>query len=391
MSTYQEQVRSAILDDEAFVRAVFSGGKGIPWKRVLIRPVLLKGERYLQVSHFDEKKDITKNYSGPAAAAKVDELLILPFRNIHVQSREGALQVQITKKGKAIVGRHKKAVAPPALVHDRPKEQPLPAGRPDPFLKAIGIMTADGAVRAPMRRKFRQINEFLRLILESGGLEQLKEEPLRLVDCGCGSAHLTFAVYHYLNHVVGRPAQMVGVDVDRELLARRAALAERLGWEGLSFQATRILDYRPAEPPSLVLALHACDTATDEALAQAVCWGSRLIFAAPCCHHHLQAQMAGEGMPAAFRPVLRHGILKERLGDLLTDGLRATLLQTAGYRADVVEFVGTEHTARNLMIRAVRTEGVPTDAAWEEYRALTAFWGVRSYLEELLQRDGLPE
>jgi hypothetical protein len=139
------------------------------------------------------------------------------------------------------------------------------------------------------------------------------------------------------------------------------------------------------------LALHACDTATDEALAQAVRWGSQLIYAAPCCHHHLQAQMTGERMPAAFRPVLRHGILKERLGDLLTDGLRAALLATAGYRADVVEFVGTEHTARNLMIRAVKAEGVPTEAAWEEYRALKEFWGLQPYLEELLGRDGLPE
>jgi SAM-dependent methyltransferase len=391
VSAYREQVRSAILDEEGFVRAVFSGGKEVPWKRVLIRPVRLKGQRYLQVSHFDEKKDITKNYAGPAAADKVDELLGLSFRNIHVQSREGGLQVQITKKGKAIVGRHKAAATAAPLAHDRPKEQPLPAGRPDPFLQAIGIMTAQGEVRAHMRRKFRQINEFLRLILESGGLERMEAEPLRLVDCGCGSAHLTFAVYHYLNHVLGRPAQMVGVDVNRELLARQAALAERLGWDGLSFQVARILDYRPAEAPSMVLALHACDTATDEALAQAVRWGSQLIYAAPCCHHHLQAQMTGERMPAAFRPVLRHGILKERLGDLLTDGLRAALLATAGYRADVVEFVGTEHTARNLMIRAVKAEGVPTEEAWEEYRALKEFWGLQPYLEELLGRDGLPE
>jgi SAM-dependent methyltransferase len=390
VSAYRERVRSAILDQEGFVQAVFSGGKGVPWKRVLVRPVLLQGRRHLQVSHFDEKKDITKNYAGPAAAAKVDELLALPFRNIHVQSQDAGLQVQITKKGKAIIGRHKGGAAT-WLTHDRPKEQPLPAGRPDPFLQAIGIMTAEGKVRAQMRRKFGQINEFLRLILESGGLDQVKDEPLRMVDCGCGSAHLTFAAYHYLNHVLGRPARMVGVDVNQELLARQAALAERLGWDGLSFEGSRILDYQPAERPSMVLALHACDTATDEALAQAVRWGSPLIYAAPCCHHHLQAQMAGEGLPAAFRPVLRHGILKERLGDLLTDGLRAALLQAAGYRADVVEFVGTEHTARNLIIRAVKAEGVQTRAAWEEYRALTEYWGVRSYLEELLPRDVLPE
>jgi SAM-dependent methyltransferase len=390
VSAYRGQVRGAILDEEGFVRAVFSGGEGVPWKRVLIRPVLLKGQPCLQVSHFDERKDITKNYSGAAAAAKVDELLALPFRNIHVQSREGGLQVQITKKGKVIVGRHRGAVVAAPLDHDRPKEQPLPLGRPDPFLQAIGIMTAEGKVRARMRRKLRQINEFLRLIVESGGLEQVTDEPLRLVDCGCGSAHLTFAVYHYLDHVLGRPVQMVGVDVNRELLARQSALADQLGWEGLTFEAVRILDYQPVARPSMVLALHACDTATDEALAQAVRWGSRLIYAVPCCHHHLQAQMGGEGMPASFRSLLRHGILKERLGDLLTDGLRAALLGAAGYRADVVEFIGTEHTARNLIIRAIRAEGALREAAWDEYRALTEFWGVRPYLEGLLPKEALP-
>jgi SAM-dependent methyltransferase len=245
-------------------------------------------------------------------------------------------------------------------------------------------MTASGEVRASRRDKFVQINEFLRLIVETRELEALDADPLTLVDCGCGSADLTFAVYHYLNHVLARPARLTGVDVKRALLRERAALAERLGWEGLSFVASRIIDFEPGVEPDIVLALHACDTATDEALAQAVAWGSRMIFSVPCCHHDLQAQMKGPAMPDVFQPVLRQGILKERLGDILTDTFRAQLLRMMGYRTDVVEFVSSEHTDKNLMIRAVKFAD-PGDAQMvREYERLKAYWSVQPFMERLL-------
>ena len=180
---------------------------------------------------------------------------------------------------------------------------------------------------------------------------------------------------------------MTGVDAKEFLMARHQATAAELGWEGLTFAAGQILDYAPAEAPDVVLALHACDTATDDALARAVRWGSRLIFSAPCCHHHLQAQLAAAETPSPFRPVLRHGILRERLGDALTDALRAHILRLLGYRAEVLEFVAVEHTPKNLMIRAVHTGAPPTPALVAEYRALKTYWGVTPYLEELLSAE----
>jgi SAM-dependent methyltransferase len=320
---------------------------------------------------------------------KVDELLALPFKSISLQTIEHDIQVQITNKGKVIIHRHR---APegremPSLRHDRQKALILPPDRPDPFLQKIGIMTQKGRVRADMQKKLRQINEFLERLAETGELERLDRFPLTIVDCGCGSAHLTFAVYHYLNHLLNMPAHLVGIDVNDELLRTRAEQADALGWENLTFQATSIIDFYPPTPPDIVLALHACDTATDEALAQGIRWQSRLILSAPCCHHHLQQQLTQRPPPPQLTPVLRHGVFKERVGDILTDTFRALLLRILGFRTDIVEFVSTEHTGKNLMIRAVKSGEPGNRQAIQEYKELKAFWQVTPYLETLLEAE----
>ena len=392
---YRALVTRAILDPDHFIKATFSGrrrGYELAWRRVTVRPVMIRGARYLQCSHLDETQDITKNYAGSEAEEKVASLLDLPFSQIHVQTTEVDLQVQISRKGRARIHRHRveEPRLLPEMTHDRQKARLLDEDAPDPFLQELGIMTEAGEVRASRRDKFVQINEFLRLIVETHALEEMEDRPLTLVDCGCGSAELTFAVYHYLNHVLERPARLIGVDMKRALLREREALAGRLGWEGLSFVASRIIDFEPDVAPDIVLALHACDTATDEALAQAVAWESRMIFSVPCCHHDLQAQMRGPAMPDVFQPVLRQGILKERLGDILTDAFRAQLLRMMGYRTDVVEFVSSEHTDKNLMIRAVKFAEPGDTEMIREYQALKAYWGLQPYMERLLA-DACPD
>lgn len=401
---YKQLVRDSILNEDAFVRAVLSGqrrGQTVPWKRVVIRPVLIKGERYVQFSHLDERRDVTKNYAGSDVALKLDELLDLPFKNLYVQTAEHEIQVQFTKKGKALVHRRQvSAKSTPSLEHDRKKDLLLPVGAPDPFLQAIGIMTRDGKVRARMRNKFKQINEFLKLVLETGVAELPRSLtdaeaadassvparcPLRIVDCGCGNAYLSFAVYHYLNHVLHVPAHLVGIDVNRTLIERRSEQVQALGWEDLTFQTVRIGEYDPGLAPDVVLALHACDTATDEALAQAVKWRAKMIFAVPCCHHDLQRQLGGQ--PPLLRPVYRHGILKERLGDVLTDALRALILRIVGYRAEVIQFISSEHTDKNLMIRAVQSREPGASNEMSEYKELKAFFQVTPFLERLLARE----
>lgn len=391
MEAYRQLVQSQILDQATFVRAVFGAprrGHDVPWKKVVVRPVVIKGEAQLQISYFDERKDITKNYVGAEAVSRIGELLDLPFSSIYVQRTDGAVQVRVSKKGKVLVRQHAAPTSAPSFEHDRRKELLLPSDRPDPFLQGIGLMTQEGKIRADRWKKFRQINAFLRLVVERRELERIEHSPIRIVDCGCGNAYLTFAVYHYLNHILGLPAQMVGVDANQELLRQQVVRRDRLGWPDLSFETSTILAFQPAKPPDMVLALHACDTATDEALAQAVRWHSRMIFSVPCCHHHLQQQLSRRSVPAQVRPMLEHGILRERLGDILTDTARALILRMLGYRSDVVQFISREHTDKNLMIRAIwDDDAVKSAQARREYEALKEFWQVEPYLETLLGKE----
>lgn len=393
--SYAQTLRDAVLNEESFVEAVFQGarpGEAIPWARVAIRPVMLKDGRHLQFSYFDGTRDTTKNYSDSEAVGRVDELLALPFRSMQATTTDGTTRVQFSKKGRPIIHRERRTGQPIPLdmTHDRAKSGILSDDQAIPFLQAIGVMTADGNVRADQRRKFRQINEFLRLIDETGEIDRLESRPVRVIDLGCGSAALTFATYHYLNDIKGIQATLNGVDTKAHLMERHGETAASLDWEGMHFETARIIDYETDGAPDIVLALHACDTATDEALAKAVQWRSKLIFSAPCCHHHLQAQLAAAETPEPFRPVLRHGILRERLGDILTDSFRAHILRLMGYRTEVLEFVPVEHTPKNLMIRAVHTDSAAPPALVDEYLALKAYWGVSPYLETLLGEELTP-
>lgn len=389
--TYTTQIRNTILDTANLIRATFSWparADNLPWQKVVVRPVLIRGDRQIQFSYFDAKKNITHNYSGEAFTHKLDELLAWPFRHIHVATQTQNLQIKISKKGKATLHTTKANQNPaPVLEHDRPKRSLLPDDQAHEFLKAIGIMTQAGKIKADMYGKYRQINEFLKIIEHTGELRQFTGAPLWVVDFGCGNAYLTFATYHYLKNTLGLPVHMTGIDVKADLLERHVATAKTLGWEHLAFQAATIANYHTSESPELVIALHACDTATDDALARGIQWQSRFILAAPCCHHHLQAQLDATVCPTPMQPVLRHGILKERLGDILTDTFRALILRIMGYQTEVIQFVDTEHTPKNLMIKAVRATAPGQARFIQEYKDLKSTWGVTPYLEEALGEE----
>lgn len=399
---YRERVKAAILD-ERFVRASFSGMRSghaaqeMPWNRVTLRPVEIGGKRQLQVIAYDERRCITKNYNTAEASAALDELMALPFKNLSVETSTMSLQVQFTKRDKLLVHEHaakpEASTATPDLAHDRKKRRPLPDDTHDPFLQAVGIMTQVGTIRADRQRKYRQINEFLTALEQA--LHQVDlttatpETPFTVVDCGCGSAHLTFAAYHYLRDLREIPTRVVGIDVNQALIGADEATARELGWDQVRFEATPIAEYSPPEisGPKMVLALHACDTATDDALALAIRWQSDLILCVPCCQHHLQRQLSRQGTTASLGPLLRHGLLRERLGDVATDAFRALILRLMGYRTDVMEFISTEHTAKNVMIRAVRSAAPGDPDLAHEYRELKDLLRVTPYLEDLLGNE----
>ena len=395
-----QDARCTVLDDTAFARLTLSdpapgeaapadgAPEGGPWVKVSARPVEIRGEKMWQFAFSDGRKEIAKNLGKGGAGPLLDELLPR-FRRVHVQAGSGDLHARVTKKGKVLATRGRPSARPlPQATHNRVKRQPMPSDRPDDLLMATGVMDRNGRVKPAMQGKFRQINEFLRQVeqaLPPG------DGPVRIVDCGCGRAWLTFAAWRHLTASLGRPAQLAGVDANAELVAQCIRLRDQLGWEGaaggasgLEFSACPIRDYAPPSPPDYVLSLHACDTATDEALAGAVRWGARAILAAPCCQHELRPLLR---MDPPLRPLMRHGILKDRLADLLTDAFRALALRIMGYRARVVEFVDPEHTAKNLLIRAEKTTRPGDARAVEEWKALEGFCGASPSIRGLLGEE----
>jgi SAM-dependent methyltransferase len=392
-------VRSAVLDESALVRAVASGrrrGERPPWRRVELRPVQLKAGLRLQITAYDGQQAHTRNLQpgGPAQEA-VDELLAMPFGSWHVDTAASTLQMRVTKKGDALLhtrSRPQGEVAAAPQAHDRTKERLLEPG--DPVLHAVGITDHRGRVKPSRQAKYRQVEEFLRILattvdsaLESGRMRRPSTDaPLRMVDLGCGNAYLTFAAFAYLTQRRSLPLRMVGVDVRPQSRRHNAELAAELGFEpDLTFVEGTIADAAVDDRPDVVLALHACDTATDEALARAVRWQAPVVLAAPCCHHDLQRQLRGATAPGPYRLVLQHGILRERMADVLTDTFRAAVLRRHGYRVDVMEFVESAHTPRNVMLRAVRTDAPAGQRAERDYDDLVAAWGVCPALARMLE------
>jgi SAM-dependent methyltransferase len=387
------RVRDLVLDDQGLVRALGAGRrKGMQprWRRVEMRYVDLKAGRHLQVTRYDETQAHISNHRD--AAEVLDELTGEPFGNWHVDTTTQTLQLRVTKSGEAVVSvQPREGGAEPRRSHDRAKPRLL--AEDDPVLVALGISDRQGRVKPSRQAKYRQVEEFLRELqaalddaVASGAVRPTADEPLRVVDLGCGNAYLTFAAHAWLSRVRGVPVRVVGVDVKDQARRHNTEVARRLGVDAeVSFVAAGIGDVQLDRSPQVVLALHACDTATDDALARAVEWDAPLVLAAPCCHKDVSRQLREHPAPEPYALLTRDGILRERFADTLTDALRAALLRTRGYRVEVVEFVGSQHTPRNTLIRAVGTDA-PSTRAEEEYAELTRTWQVTPKLADLLAR-----
>jgi len=384
------RVRAQLLDADGLIRALASGrrkGQPSPSGRVELRYVDLKAGRHLQVTSYTETQAFVANHAGDAIAPAVDALLAEPFGNWHVETADETVQLRVTKSGDAAVSVQPGPGAVPDRSHDRAKARLLPED--DPVLRVLGISDAHGRVKPSRRAKYRQVEEFLRELaatvddaIEAGRITPTEAKPLQVVDLGCGNAYLTFAAHAWLSRVRGLPVRVVGVDVKEQSRDHNTQVATELGVSAdVTFEVSGIDDVRLDAAPDVVLALHACDTATDDALARGVGWDATLILAAPCCHHDISRQLRDQPPAAPYSLLTRDGILRERLADTLTDALRAALLRTRGYRVEVVEFVGSEHTPRNTLLRATRTG---TAAASTEYDELAAAWGVHPKLAELL-------
>lgn len=384
-----EEVVQTLKDSESFVRLVLSGRRRnmqTPSDRIDVKPVLIKGEIKYQVSQSDGRAMTTKNYLPTEFLAL--GLLEAGYANIHIEAKQQSLSIRITKKGEALI--HRAAGEFHAdLSHDRNKSRLLEPS--DPFLIEVGISDISGKVKASKSDKYLQVEEFLRLLIpslnsaiEAGHMAKPSEgEPLTIVDLGCGHAYLTFAAHQYLRNQ-GIPVKVIGIDIRESARVRNNEIAKKLGIsDSITFRAEEISETTIASA-DIAIALHACDTATDDALAWAVNSNAKLILVAPCCHHDIQAQMVET--PEPWSMLTRHGIMKERLGDLITDAIRMQLLKLSGYRVEAIEFIGGEHTPRNLMIRAIKTGAIADSAEEQRYEAMLSLWKVKPALAALLNR-----
>lgn len=348
--------------------------------KVRVRLVEIRGEpRYQFESHLAHKT-LHANLTAEEAQSHLLHLLEAEFRQAILQTVNEEHQVQINRRGEARITSRKVNNTTLPLSHNRVKPHLLPEGQPCDFLIRLGVMTAEGKVIAAKYDKFRQINRFLEMIADVR--EHLpSDRPLRIVDFGCGKSYLTFALYYYLTTILRREAQIIGIDRKMDVIAHCNAIARDLNYTGLAFQVGDIAAFEVSETVDLMVSLHACDTATDDALAKAISWQTQIILAVPCCQHELFGQIRSEPM----RPLLKHGILKERFAALLTDAIRAELLEKAGYSVQVLEFIDMEHTPKNLLLRAVRPpHASQTRFDAEMYAAFRDFWQARPTLERLL-------
>ncbi|HWL52036.1 MAG TPA: SAM-dependent methyltransferase [Chthoniobacteraceae bacterium] len=358
-------------------------------RKVLARPVLIRGETLCSLVHRHATRDETRNLPFPEAVATIAQLLGETFLSAHLFTQEAEITLTLGKKERlrTVAAKH----AAPVLEHDRAKARPLDASAP--FLKALGVTDAQGKVRERMRDKFRQIQRFVDLLgsaYRESVLARDGDRPLHLCDMGSGKGYLTFAAYDYFERIAHRVAHVTGVEQRAELANFCQETARQLGARRLTFLPGAIESF-PAERIDLLIALHACDTTTDEAIAAGVKGGAAIVLAAPCCHKEARPQVdAAADRDGPLSDLLRYGLFAERHAEMATDALRALLLEAFGYKVRVAEFVAAEHTAKNVLLIATRRKDAAPDAMADpailaRVERLKAFYGIRRLrLESLL-------
>lgn len=345
-----------------FVRAVISNPRvkeGI--LKVKVRPIEKQGELYFQFEAFTKTQVFHENLKADEAVKRILSYME-EFKQMQMTAGMKDYTVLVSKKGKISVQakKRKDEAVKPDLSHNKNKRYILEEGKAVPFLQDLGVMTAEGKIVRTKFDKFRQINRFLEFIEDI--LPQLdKEREMTILDFGCGKSYLTFAVYYYLHELKGYDIRIIGLDLKEDVIAHCAKLAKKYGYEKLSFLKGDIADYEGVDAVDMVVTLHACDTATDYALAKAVGWNAKVILSVPCRQHELNAQIYNEDLA----PVMDYGLLKERMAALVTDGLRAKYLEREGYETQILEFIDMAHTPKNILIRAVKKHKKNEKAAGE--------------------------
>lgn len=349
-----EQLLQIIMSDARDKDGIF---------KVKVRPVLTGDGLRFQFTSYIGTKVYHKNLTKQAAKEKIANLLQKDLKQMQLSSETANASALVSKKGhvtlkvKRLSGQEEKAGEETGtetkLLHNRQKKYLLPEGEVVPFLVDLGVQTKEGRIAAAKYDKYRQINRFLEFIEDIAG-SLPKDRTISILDFGCGKSYLTFAMYYYLKIKKQYDIDVIGLDLKEDVIKECSALAGKYGYEHLHFLQGDIKDYQEKEQVDMVVTLHACDTATDYALFKAVKWNAKVILSVPCCQHEMNQQIQND----LLSPVLKYGLLKERMSALITDGIRANLLEELGYRTQVLEFIDLEHTPKNILIRAVKSDKI---------------------------------
>jgi len=377
------------LNDGSFVKLVLAKPQRASddLLRLTARPVLLRGEAMLSLVYTHKTRDITKNHGLHEGMTLLRELLGSTFRNAHLHTQSDELQLSISKKGQCTLHVAAASLAADApTAHDREKQRWLDLSRP--FLTELGVTTAQHQLIPAMSRKWKQINKFIEVFAHALASSPLAEaKQLNVIDFGSGKGYLTFAIHDWLRHSKGVNAQVTGVELRPDMVALCNQAITKLGIEGLRIEEGDVRSYQPAAL-NVMIALHACDVATDYAIHLGVRAGAEIIMCSPCCHKELRPQLLS---PHPLKPILQHGVHLGQEAEMLTDGLRALLLDACGYDTQVFEFISLEHTNKNKMILAVkRAAAKPNAEVLAQIREIKGFYRIQAQcLETLLRADGV--
>ncbi|MFT4142924.1 MAG: SAM-dependent methyltransferase [Mobilitalea sp.] len=366
--------------------------------KIKVRPVLIKEELLFQITKYIKEKVFHTNEKKEEILLQAEDWTNGSFRQIEINTEHGSATILFSKKGKVtVINKIKKNHTASnedieksemedllKFSHNKKKNYILQEGTALPFLVDLGVMTKEGQVVKAKSDKFKQINRFLEYIEDIlPYLEHNRE--LTILDFGCGKSYLTFAMYHYLKHMKDYNINVIGLDLKKDVIENCSNLSKKYGYDKLCFLEGDIASYTGNNQVDMVVTLHACDTATDHALYKAQSWGAKVILSVPCCQHELNKQMKNE----TLNPLFQYGIIKERMASLVTDALRAQLLETKGYRVQLLEFIDMEHTPKNILIRAVKRtgDGAEQGELSEELKNCMDFLNVDPCLYRLFQEE----
>lgn len=377
-----ETLVNDIFTTDSLVRMIINNPKkkSSPIRKIILRPIELRGHLLYQCEYHFLKKVTHENLNPEECPDFVMGQLQSGFRQMDLFTTKETIQVLASKTDRPRIIKKSQEHAMPVLAHNRIKLRPLPEGVPCDFLVYLGIMDKEGNVFKTHYGKYRQINRYLEIISDIKN-DLPKDKTLRIIDFGCDKAYLTFALYYYLHHICNMSVDIIGLDLKQDVIDFCNETAEKLHYEHLHFRAGDIATFQ-GEKADMVVSLHACDTATDFALINAAKWKTKVILSVPCCQHELFSQIHHDTLD----PMLRHGIIRDRFTEILTDGLRASKLESVGYDVSMIEFTSLEHTARNILIRAVRPKKLNRQKmkkAEEQYTALCRDFHVSPTIDQL--------